>query len=322
MAEFRGAVAELDAIESSLSALPAPIQERMTVVDQLSERTVALGALSTKFKKRTTENDPITGNPRYGPKMLEKVLAAIKRYEALHPLVEAAHAEVASIFGQAEQQRGEAEHQAAVEEQKRREVEKQQELEAELLVQQAAAELVREEEAKKKQQEQERQQLADRAAQSRAHRGQQQQQAEQAEAQAAAEADAAFQARLSAVQLGMGGLQAALVAVKASNSGEEHRQCVKALHILIGHICEKPEEPMFRQIKLQNPRFDQDIGQHAGGLECMVAMGFKLVVREEEEKVLTMEEPNLAEDMDKWSDWFDHLKLYRDCIQQEEGLLR
>jgi hypothetical protein len=314
MAEFRGAVAELDAVESSLAALPTQIEDRMGLMNQLAERMVALGVITAKFQKRTAETDPITGNPRYGPKMMEKVQAGIKRYELMSPLVEAAHAEVASIFGQAKEERKVVEQQIAVEEQKRVQLEIHRKLEVERLAEQAAAVKAKEEEAKRQEEEEVRQQLAEAAAQSRAHRGEQQREDQEAEAQASAEAEAAFQARLASVQPGMDGLQAALAMVRSGSGEQEYKQCVKALHVLIEHVCQKPEEPMFRQIKLLNPRFDTDIGRHGGGLECMVAMGFKVLVREEE-KLLLMEEPNLAQDMDRWSNWFDTLKEYRDCLE-------
>ena len=108
--------------------------------------------------------------------------------------------------------------------------------------------------------------------------------------------------------------------VKSSSSNEEYAACIGALHVLISHICESPENVMFRQIKLHNAKFQEDIGRLPGGLECMVAVGFELRNREEEEeRILSMEEPNLAADMDGWSSWFDGLKAARDHIGSLAG---
>ena len=70
----------------------------------------------------------------------------------------------------------------------------------------------------------------------------------------------------------------------------------------------RPEEEIFRKIKKDHPKYSQDIGRHAGGNEALVAAGFSLCVVEESQ-LFIMAEPNLENDFDKWSAWFDNIKL-------------
>ncbi|KDO20342.1 hypothetical protein SPRG_21292 [Saprolegnia parasitica CBS 223.65] len=57
-----------------------------------------------------------------------------------------------------------------------------------------------------------------------------------------------------------------------------------------------------------------DVGQFPGGRDALLAMGFALV-QQDGVGVYLMEEPDLAADLDKWSDWFDTLKVMRDHVE-------
>lgn len=85
---------------------------------------------------------------------------------------------------------------------------------------------------------------------------------------------------------------------------------------LFTQMKQHPENETFRKIKLDNPKFQADIAVHDGGKEVFVSAGFKLLVLESESgevsKCLILAEPNLENDFDGWSEWYDGLKA---CLE-------
>lgn len=124
---------------------------------------------------------------------------------------------------------------------------------------------------------------------------------------------------------------------------------VELLLMFVTNIVQHPETDLFRRIKLSNKPYHEALGQYHGGDQCLVALGFQLqhIVGEDEEKesttekvmtkrckdgllldptqdqdqalmkVYVLEEPDLAVDLDRWSDWFDDLKATQEYLQTQ-----
>lgn len=70
-------------------------------------------------------------------------------------------------------------------------------------------------------------------------------------------------------------MEAALQQAGASiPSREAGAAFFKLLFTILKNIAEKPSEPKFRTVKLANKGFHSKVGQFAGGVECMKALGF------------------------------------------------
>ena len=89
-----------------------------------------------------------------------------------------------------------------------------------------------------------------------------------------------------------------------------------SLYQLFDQIVRKPEEVNFRRIRRDHPKFIEDIGQHVGGKEVLIAAGFHLV-KLDDVPCFFSKEPHIESDMDGWSDWFDGLKKTLEVIEQE-----
>mmetsp|Transcript_23403 Transcript_23403/g.64941 ORF Transcript_23403/g.64941 Transcript_23403/m.64941 type:complete len:549 (-) Transcript_23403:59-1705(-) len=130
---------------------------------------------------------------------------------------------------------------------------------------------------------------------------------------------------------------------------------LRSLCILFEQIQKHPEEVKKRKIKRSNPNFHRDIGRHEGGVELLVAAGFRPTMlpiadgesdtngsndgsgggdggggsnegmtepgNDEEEPpeiaFLISKEPNLEHDMDGWMAWFDLNKATLEILQNE-----
>lgn len=110
-------------------------------------------------------------------------------------------------------------------------------------------------------------------------------------------------------------------------------------------VHKRPENELARKVKLENAKFHEEIGQHEGGKEALVAAGWSLQkVREkckersarrtanpgatmsysalatlveqlDGEKFLVLVEPNLETDLDGWSTWFNRIKEVREILE-------
>ena len=117
---------------------------------------------------------------------------------------------------------------------------------------------------------------------------------------------------------------------------------LRSLFTLFDQIQKHPEEINNRKIKLDNPNFHRDIGRHEGGIELLVAAGFRPTMlpatittaenennREAENHnsddqenqpeiaFLISKEPSLEHDMDGWMIWFDLNKATLEILQTE-----
>ena len=97
------------------------------------------------------------------------------------------------------------------------------------------------------------------------------------------------------------------------------KAAVAALCGVLGGIEKYPDDEKRRTLRINNTRFQQDIGKWDGGKECLFAAGFRLVHRIGEtlntetglasiEPFLTLTEPDPFRAMEEWTAWMDNLK--------------
>jgi len=294
------------------------------IEDTESTDSDSVGGRAAKFRNRLKEKDTVTGNPRYGPKMQEKVSGLLLRFESLAGPLEQARAESSSIFEQWKQTADleeQLERERAL--QQARDQEKQQQIER-LRVCEQEQKKCRKAAADEDERMAEQAHIAEKAQQIRLDR-QIQKEAQKAEAlRLATEEEQLINHRMNHSQVGFDGFKAAIndLSTSACASGEEPAKtdALNALMAIVSNICQRPEESTFRTLKLHNPQFQDHIGKHAGGLECMASLGFSLQSRQQQEgdtvQVLFLAEPDLASDMDKWSEWYDLLKECRAFLSE------
>ncbi len=203
-----------------------------------------------------------------------------------------------------------------------------------------------EEEAKQKALEA--QQAAERAEEEEARTQRLHQQAEEARLRRRAQEEARKQAErewLDGIKKGAEGVRHYLDVVLQRSASEEGKDidperlvALESLCTLFDQIQKHPEEVNKRKIKLSNPNFHRDIGQHEGAIELLVAAGFRPTMlpvevadndggdeaknnNDEEEQpdiaFLISKEPNLEHDMDGWMAWFDLNKATLEILQTE-----
>ena len=98
----------------------------------------------------------------------------------------------------------------------------------------------------------------------------------------------------------------------------DHAEALQALHLLCTHIVGRPEERMFRTVRLLNAAFQRSVARHAGGVEALLAMGFvesESLEAEEDAVFYVLEEPSLEDDYEGWAAWYETVKAHRDVLQ-------
>ena len=184
------------------------------------------------------------------------------------------------------------------------------------------------------------QEAAQKAAEGEAQKQRLHQQAEEARLRRRAQEEARKEAErqwLQGIQKGADGVKHYLNVLL--QRGEENTEidpqrlvALQSLCTLFEQIQKHPEEVNKRKIKLTNPNFHRDIGQHEGGIELLVAAGFRPTLLpasdnaeakndDDEEQpdiaFLISKEPNLEHDMDGWMTWFDLNKATLEILQAE-----
>ncbi|KAF0682614.1 Aste57867_25251 [Aphanomyces stellatus] len=267
-----------------------------------------------KFVDKLSWKDPITNEPRYGPAMQEKIQALQARVTILQDAVTAA-------AGVVEVKASRALHnvQTREEEDRAREARRLEEVKAQEAEEArkewevaAAAEKAREEE--KRVAEAEREALAKAAQAVRDERARVQAEKERLET----EAKRALEELNTRIPVGQDGLQMALgmLARHFENDGKKRLEATKTLFLLLKNICAAPENPLFRHIKASNEHFARDLGQYPGGVQSLLALGFRPLTQPDGDIVYVLEEPDLAADLDAWSTWFETLKSQRDYVDE------
>mmetsp|Transcript_27452 Transcript_27452/g.51510 ORF Transcript_27452/g.51510 Transcript_27452/m.51510 type:complete len:412 (-) Transcript_27452:114-1349(-) len=296
-----------------------------------------------KFRKRLTELDPVTEKPRYGPKSQARVERVLQLYDFL------CWQHLTANNKQTSKESGTDEPSPSslmFRELHQRYQEQLQETKREQALEEQA-ERLRRQKLQRQQQEQEarhqalkEQQAAKRAAEEEAAAERLAQQAEAARQMRRAQEEARRQAErdwLDAIPKGPDGVRHYLEVLKEATATDPaaHTKAVQSLCTIFEQIHRHPEEVNFRKIRKNHPRFHQDIGRHNGGIELLVAAGFRPTMlsaaaadptsgnssdgNDESPTIacLISKEPNLEQDMDGWTAWYDLNKATLEILQKE-----
>ena len=133
------------------------------------------------------------------------------------------------------------------------------------------------------------------------------------EAQRIKDEETAF---MNSIPKGQEGIKLQLSKLKNTCNAQEYKTAIQSLHTVFSQILSHPEEIKYRKIKRDHAKFMQDIGRHEGGIELFIASGFVLETMDEVQ-CLFSKEPDIEKEMEKWTDWFDLLKLSLELIQME-----
>ncbi|CAM9867456.1 unnamed protein product, partial [Ectocarpus sp. 8 AP-2014] len=273
--------------------------------DELSKKV-------SKFERRLNETDPVSGAPRYGESMTAKVVALGAKHQALLQRLPQLEAEITAAVSQHESREV-----VSAEEARKREVERQQQEDARERMRLAEAEEERRRAvATQSILDRERERQATEAAQSREER---QRAAEQEEARLAEDKrrrEREAQELASSVAVGAAGVEDGLRRIDDACGGNpaEKKAAVQALQQaskaadtpILRNVASNPEDPRFRRIKRDNENFQRALGRFEGGIQILLSSGFRMQV-EEGQTVLVMNEPDLSEDMDGWTEWYKHI---------------
>eukprot|EP01083_Nonionella_stella_P173993 601940_1 len=314
MSKFKKTLSSLDSISDLLTQNGEPaieledsndweyVKQHKDCADDLVSRLDELSASVEKFVKtaKITDDDL----KLYGEAMVEKVLAMEKRYTELKDSAVSARAHWEGAFAPLATARAEAERTKAAE--------------ARHATEEVRAREKAREEAEAKRRARAVDKIEAREAAARAER-------EQKEAEERAEyereraereeEEAAERKRMDEAEFM--GIDDALEILESSCSEREYAVGVKALSDLAENIATEPSDPKFRRIKKQNEAVQADLTRHIGGMECLVAMGFRLKDNSDtdEEPIFELKEPSLA-DIDEWTDWYDAIKEVSSYLQE------
>jgi len=80
-------------------------------------------------------------------------------------------------------------------------------------------------------------------------------------------------------------------------SGGRNQTALKTLRVLISNLINKPHEPKYRKINLNNKSIKQRLTSLQGGVAFLLAVGFKQVINEEVgEKTLLIDEADINQE--------------------------
>ena len=108
------------------------------------------------------------------------------------------------------------------------------------------------------------------------------------------------------------------------DGGINYPTAITALANIMKNIADEPSDPKFRHLPKTNTYIQREIVNVPGGLEFLYAVGFR-------EKKLTLprpgvyfalEEPNAAEDVNAWLEWFEELKRIAELVCGEAQTLK
>jgi hypothetical protein len=292
--------------------------EILDALNTMKSRMETMEPLATKFRQRMKMKDPITNAPRYGGKTMARVVQLLDSYDTISLALDIA-------FGNPDDKdkgRGSAAVVAALERNIQadkdkalaskhmleKEIQGRQEEEKKLREKQSKYEEQKEEENRLRM-ERERAELSARAEIARIQRIENERNEVELER-------IAQQAFLDSINIGVDGVKSQLGQMEKSCSKSEFSIALGALHTLFSQIQSQPEEIKFRRIRRDHPKFNEDIGRHNGGKEMLIAAGFKFV-EIDGIKCFFSKEPDLASDMDGWSDWFNLIKETVAIIEEE-----
>lgn len=289
------------------------LQKMVTIESEINE----LLPLVSKFRQRLNMKDPISGAPRYGEKTQKRVIALLEVYDVLDLAIEIANGRqnedttkhISLVQSLKYKVKSEEDASLAHQQQKEDDIRLKKAVEEKIRI------LKQEKEKKEQMEEQirqrrEREELAERAEAARIARIEN-------ERRLAQEARDSERAYVESIPKGIDGVKQQLKKLREScKSNKEIDTALGALHTFFSQISSRPEEAKFRRIRRDHPKFLEDVGRHDGGNEVLIAAGFTL---EEFDgvKCFFSREPDLANEMDKWSSWFDLIKSTLNAIEEE-----
>lgn len=298
------------------------LRQSIIVIVQLSTKLRSMKDQIDRFEKRLTEIDTVTGNPRYGEKTRQRVEIILQKYQVLDKAVSTLRERTDDnqqnipteiILNNIIQQKEEDE---AIQEKQLEEEREQNRLLQKKNEELAEKERQQEEISKAMLKEKERQRLAELAEKNRLARLEkelQRQEEEYRKKEEERQADINFE---NSIEKGLTGMKQQLCLLRTLPK-EDYKICLNSLKTLFTQILSKPEEVKHRKIRRDHERFLQDIGRHVGGKEFLIAAGFQLSIDENEIPCFISKEPDIENDMDGWSVWYDNLKLAVDVLEQE-----
>lgn len=314
-----------DTSETVISATNA-----LESLQSIKERLQSARPLMDKFHKRMQEKDPITNKPRYGAQTAIRVQSLLARYKELVLII--LHETFGEILEDTNMQlkvfddTTTPRNSSAVLETIRslatqEEVDEQRKLQEELIRQQRAeAERLaeeqrilddqqRREEDERRRVELEREEIARHARMVR--------DAELRAQREAARRDQEWVDSISNKQSIEGVKEQLKILVESTaNDSKVQGNAINALYTIFSQIVSHPEEPNFRRIRRDHPKFSDDIGRHPGGREFLITAGFKVGFVDEVPSFIC-HEPNIETDMDGWASWFDLLKATLQVIEEQ-----
>ena len=283
-------------------------QELIHTLVKIRDNLINLKSKVEKFRKRLTMKDPVTNAPRYGNKTIERVTNLLETNDMLQTSIDHAFAldgesekngsiSIVQALQQSIQADKDSNEKIIGEEEaaklKLETQRKERELEIEL-------EVKRSEERERLKQQREKEELSRKAEEARRQRIQKEQQEMEEEREA-------VRAFMASIEVNVNGVKTQLQNLNENCTKVEFDNCLKALHTIFKQITSRPEEIQFRRIRLDHPKFMEDIGRHHGGKELLASAGFKFKDIDGV-KCFFSAEPDLMTDMDGWSSWFDLMK--------------
>ena len=297
---------EPDAVSMSLSEVVSNLEE-------IKSETEKLQSKMARFRERLDEKDPVSQKSRYGIKTQIRVQNLLKAYEAIatvfsdgddNEINKSAMSIISRLQTQLQHyQAQQAAELLAVDQKQQQEKEEQERIENEARI----LEEQRREEERKQLEEQEAAEIAELARQADQIRQQRQSEKE------------AEQRWIESIKVSVDGVKEQVQVLKEStaNDLEARKIALKSLYTLYQQINAHPEETKFRRIRRDHEQFNRDIGRHKGGKEILIASGFEVGAIDDVPCFLS-KEPDIENDMDGWSTWFDLLKATLQILEQEQ----
>lgn len=312
-----------DKSEEIIEWMTLTAQQLLININELTAQIDNLEPLASKFRQRMSIKDPVTNQPRYGDKTMNRVITLLQKYDALKIAVDIVNGHNGDGDGEGKRTKALVQN---LEEQCNSEVAmaKVQEEEKDKclkILQEGEEQKRKDDEQNRKQQEfeeelrlkREREELAARAEVARLQRVQRVLEEERA-IQAERERERAY---VNSVPKGQDGVKAMMKRLREScEDKKELDTALDALYTLFSQIGAHPEEIKFRRVRRDHPKFMEDIGRHDGGKEVLIAAGFSFA-EVDGVKVYFSKEPDLESDMDGWSNWFDLIKATVGIIEEE-----
>lgn len=286
------------------------------------DKVLGLQEKTDKFRKRLLEKDPITGANRYGEKTSLRVKNLLSNHEEFLTITNTSlakdvddNADNISILKALE---------SIIQEQNNIQSKKQKEIET---IFQNELKSQKEINALQKQKEEE-ERLAEIALKEKEElelfvRAEELRKAKNEEMQRIKDNERNF---LNSIIKGEKGIKIQLQKLKEStnSNANDYKTAIHSLHTVYSQILSHPEEVKHRKIRRDHPKFLTDIGRHDGGIEFFIASGFTLensIIDDNEISCLFSQEPDIEHDMERWTEWFDLLKLTLELIKKERSTL-